>query len=171
MFRIDCNSNDFKWSLQVSHVPAILFIPANSRSNSISYDLSQELSLETILRFILFNSANPLTIQRFFEFNFIKPKTAFDAEPNLTLKSKLRFELLSFITGKLKNVENEVTRLNERISLLNQTNFNQNLFSNDNEHLFDENLKSNLHQSLINRLGSYNEQIGIFKQFIQLFKK
>ena len=187
-------SNDLPWNLYVQHIPALLFIPAYSKSNklpsqppieSIFYDYENELDSKNLLKFILANSQNPNTIKDFLVSNFLNKSS--QNENSLSKNSKLRYDLINLLTNKLKKLETKITKVQNKIIYLyenlNKTNIDHlKAISDDNDnnnfesgYLFEKNYDQvyfkKLHNLLNIQLNRYLNQIGLLNQFKSLFNK
>ena len=152
MPRVDCSANDFEWSLQMSRVPSVLLVPADSTSDSILYNSEQGLSEEKLLQFILFNSDNPSTLQQFFRLNFNHEKTS--------IFSKFQSRLIYTVSKKISSIENEATTLKQNILFFNKSQEIEETFEGDS-----------FNQAITTKLNFFNNKINILKQLLVLFQK
>ena len=135
--RIDCGQNEFEWSLHAALVPTLLLIPANIKGNKyidsyrFNYDQNYLFNETNLLQFILFHSRHPQTLAKFIQNNmFVANK---------------HFNFTAILTAKLKNLQNKVDLLNNKILFifenLNKTNYLQSV--NENSIEIDYNRNNN----------------------------
>ena len=91
------------FNLYMPNIPALLFIPANSKlKESIIYDYHENyLDKKNILSFILMNSYNMNTLKQFFTSNILNNNKI----ESSTQKSKLRYNFINLVEKKIKGME------------------------------------------------------------------
>jgi len=156
-----------------------MFIPAQKNETLIfNFDENFPFNKTNLLKFILYNSGNTLTISEFIEANFIHS----DNRNSLSKRSKLRYDLIGIIQAKLKQYEIKAELLNNKILFafenLNKTsNLHLNINKNEiiNDHQIDKNqftlniyehiYLKNIRDSLIELLNRYLHEINLLKHF------
>lgn len=180
LLKVNVDSNDLPWHIQVHKIPTLIYLPAYSSStnkqiDSIVYENQDSLNIQDLLNFILLNSKNPQTIQGFFKENFINSNNG-ELNTMLTnlISSKLNKLQLSsaFLNTKIVSLFNNLNRTN--LEHLTHTNFefnkNENMFFNINndvtrESNYDLVFLKRTKNSLIDRLDKYINEISLLKQF------
>ena len=171
--RIDIQANDLPWYLHPHHVPTLLFLPAYSfeanstrkKPDSITFDNNQKFTIESLIRFILFNSANDRTIEDFLNENYIKPsKNISNQVLNLSKVSQLRYHLINIISTKLKTLEESTQEIVNNIESVSLSKENEKKTSNDQEYLGDLNLL------LDKRMNNHLNRIQSLQKLLELFK-
>jgi len=162
------------WYLHPHHVPTLLFLPAyryernltRSKPDSITFDSNQKITIENLIRFILFNSANDRTIEEFLNENYIKPSKNIDSNQalNLSKVSQLRFHLINIISAKLKALEESTKEIKTNIESVSFSKSNEKRTSDDQEYL------GGLNVLLDKKLNNHIHRIESLKKFLELFK-
>lgn len=171
--RIDVQANDLPWYLHPHNVPTLLFLPAyrfegnltRHKPDSITFDYNQKFTIESLIRFILFNSANFQTIEEFLNENYIKPsKHTLNKDLNLSTVSQLRFHLINIISNKLKTLEESTQEIINNIESVSSSKSNEKKSSDDQEYLGDLNVLLN------KKMNNHLNRIASLKKLLELFK-
>jgi hypothetical protein len=157
-----------------------MLIPAQKNETILfNFDENLHFNKTNLLKFILYNSGNTLTISEFIEINYIQ-----DKRNSLSKRSKLRYDLIRVIQAKLKQYEIKAELLNNKILFafenLNKTsNLNLNInkkieIINDQTdknqftlNIYEHIYLKNIRDSLIQLLNRYLHEINLLKQFEQ----
>lgn len=104
--RFNVDLNDMPWSLKVSRVPTLLFLPSsfsNKTRDSLVY--GQDYEATSLLNFVLFNSHNPNTL-----IDFIRSQTK---QSSLVDK-----EIGEIVSKKVIELRRQVDQLNRHVHAL-----------------------------------------------------
>lgn len=135
--RIDVDSNDLPWYLNVQQIPTLMLIPAGrlrGQRDTVMYEYENDLDVKNLVKFVLYNSKNPDTLSQFLRDNILNRKHSIN-EQDLSKNSKLRYDLINLVSSKLRRLENESKYFRDEISknqsYYSQIRIDKNLFEID----------------------------------------
>ena len=121
--RINVDLNDFSWHLSAKHVPALIFLPAESsvekrKRESIFFDSNVKFDVKNLLKFVLYNAKNAQTVSQFLSTNLMSPTLANNEETSEEREKqtdKLRSELVKQVKSRLDSLEIEMNRISRKM--------------------------------------------------------
>lgn len=125
--RVDASKNDFPWYIHPYRVPSLLLVPSSDvepprQRETVTFDLTyannqnqQKFEIKYLVKFILENARNPLTLLSFLRDNYLdrNKKNPEKDEFDLSTSSKLRYDLINIISNRLKSLHGDINYLTE----------------------------------------------------------
>lgn len=151
-------------------MPSLLLVPSSDvepprQRETVTFDLSsvnnqnqQKFEIKHLVKFILENARNPLTLLSFLRDNYLdrNKKNLDKDEFDLSTSSKLRYDLINIISNRLKTLRVDINHLTE-------------LAANHSSDQVDENrlgLDARVFKTKLNRL---NFELDVMNNFTNFF--